>query len=137
MSRKLTMAFSVMIALLISTCSSDDGGIDQNLFGTWTQTSINLRDCANPNDNSTSPQSCDDEDCTQLILTDDLRYEMITLFRGQTQTERGQVRISETQMNFLPDNSTGNTIYNYSVTASGLTLSNVTIVCTEDFVYEK
>lgn len=134
---KLLM-LSLTIACLLSSCGSDDGaGIDTNLFGNWTLTTTVLRDCANPGDNSSTPAVCDAETCTRLTLTDDNRYERITLSRGQEEIERGQIQIGETQINFLPDNTTGSQLWDYQITASSLTLTNVTVVCSEDFRYSK
>ena len=128
----------LLVACLFSSCGSDDSpGIDANLFGTWTLTSTVLRDCANSNDNSSTPAVCDAQTCVRLTLTDDNRYERITLARGQEQTERGQIQIGETQIKFLPDNTTGSSLLDYQVTSSSLALSNVTLVCTEDFRYSK
>ncbi len=132
----LTLALT--IACLSLSCGSDDGdGIDTNLFGTWTLTATVLRDCANPNDNSTTTEVCDAQTCISITMTDDLRYERVELVRGQAETERGQIQIGETQIRFLPDNSTGSETLDYQITASTLTLSNVTVVCTEDFRYSK
>ena len=138
MKRVGLISLCALIALTISACGGDDGGgIDTNLFGTWTKVRTVLRDCGNPNDNNSTNETCDDQVCETLMITDQLRYTLTTLVRGQAQVENGQVQVSETQINFLPDNSTGNTIYEYSITATALTLSNVTVICTEDFVYNK
>ncbi len=132
------LSASLLVLTLALSCGSDDGnGIDANLFGTWTLNTIALRDCANPNDNSSTSQTCDDQTCVRIIMTDDLRYERIERVRGQDQSVRGQIQVSETQIRFLPDNSTGSEILNYQLTANALTLSNVTIVCTEEFRYSK
>lgn len=128
----------LMLVILSLSCGSDDGrGIDTNLFGTWTLTSTALRDCANPGDNSSANQICDDQTCVRITMTDDLRYERVELVRGQEQLVRGQIQVGETQIRFLPDNTTGSEILDYQLTASMLTLSNVTLVCTEEFRYSK
>ncbi|MCE7994414.1 MAG: hypothetical protein HEP71_20680 [Roseivirga sp.] len=132
------LALALLIACFSFSCGSDDGGgIDTNLFGTWTLTATVLRDCANPNDNSTTNEVCDTQTCVSITMTDDLRYERVELIRGQPQTVRGQIQIGETQIRFLPDNSTGSELLDYQLTASSLTLSNVTVICTEDFRYSK
>lgn len=134
---KLLIAILTIICLTFS-CGSDDGpSIDTNLFGTWTLSATVLRDCANANDNGTTSAVCDDQTCTKLTFTDDKRYERITVQRGQEETERGQIEIGETQINFLPDNSTGSQLFDYQVSANSLTFSNATVICTEDFRYSK
>lgn len=129
---------TLTLALACFSCGSDDGdGIDTNLFGTWTLSATALRDCANPNDNTTTNQVCDTQTCVRITMTDDLRYERTEVVRGQEETVRGQIQIGETQIRFLPDNTTGSETLDYQVTATSLTLSNVTVVCTEDFRYSK
>lgn len=134
---KLPTLFLIIACFSFSCGSDDGGGIDTNLFGTWTLTATVLRDCANPNDNSTTNEVCDTQTCVTITMTDDLRYERVELIRGQAQTVRGQIQIGETQIRFLPDNSTGSETLDYQITASTLILSNVTVVCTEDFRYSK
>lgn len=132
-----SLTLVLIVASLFSCGSDDEAGIDTNLFGTWTLTTTVLRDCANPNDNSSTPAVCDAQTCIRLTLTNDNRYERVTLVRGQEQTERGQIQIGETQIKFLPDNTTGSQLLDYQVTAASLTLTNVTIICSEDFRYSK
>lgn len=132
------LALILIVTSFSFSCGSDDGGgIDTNLFGTWTLTATVLRDCANPNDNATTNEVCDAQTCVTITMTDDLRYERVELMRGQAQTARGQIQIGETQIRFLPDNSTGSETLDYQITATTLILSNVTVVCTEDLRYSK
>ena len=132
----LTILFALFVVL--SGCSDDDGtGIDSNLFGQWTLEQITLRDCANANDNSVTDVSCTAQNCRQIEIGDDERYQIVNIERGITETENGQIQINPTQINLLPDNSTGNTVYEYTVTATTLTLTRANVICTEVRTYSK
>lgn len=132
------LSFLLVLGVFALSCGDDEGGIDTGLFATWTKVRTELRDCANPNDNSSTADVCDDQVCERITLTDDLRYTITTLVRGQEQIEQGQVQIGETQINFLPDNSTGSTRYGYTLSGTTLTLINESsVICTEAFVYNK
>jgi len=137
MKRLIPFACCLIIPLMFASCGDDEGGINTDLFGDWTKVRTVLRECANANDNNSQTEVCDSETCETLTLTDDLRYELTILTRGQAAVEQGQVQISETQIRLLPDNSTSSSTYDYSVAGSSLTLSNVTVICIEDFVYNK
>ena len=132
----LTILFALFVVL--SGCSDDDGtGIDSNLFGQWTLEQITLRDCANANDNSVTDVSCTAQNCRQIEIGDDERYQIVNIERGITETENGQIQINPTQINLLPDNTTGNTVYEYTVTATTLTLTRANVICTEVRTYSK
>ena len=132
----LTILFALFVVL--SGCSDDDGtGIDSNLFGQWTLEQITLRDCANANDNSVTDVSCTAQNCRQIEIGDDERYQIVNIERGITETENGQIQINPTQINLLPDNSTGNTVYEFTVTATTLTLTRANVICTEVRTYSK
>ena len=132
----LTILFALFVVL--SGCSDDDGtGIDSNLFGQWTLEQITLRDCANANDNSVTDVSCTAQNCRQIEIGDDERYQIVNTERGITETENGQIQINPTQINLLPDNTTGNTVYEYTVTATTLTLTRANVICTEVRTYSK
>ena len=137
MKRVGLLAICVLMAFCISACGGDEGGIDTNLFGEWTKVRTVLRDCGNPSDNNSTTETCNDQICETLTMTDDLRYEMSVLTRGQAEIERGQIQVGETQIRFLPDNSTAVNIFSYTLSGSTFTLSNETVICTEDFVYNK
>lgn len=131
------MAWVLVLATFSFSCGSDDVGIDPNLFGTWTLTANALRDCANPNDNAATAITCDTQTCEKLILTMDNRYQRIVTERGQDRTEAGQIQVTLTQINFLPDNSTASEVLDYVVSGDLLILSNVTLVCTEDLRFNR
>ena len=131
------LSFLLVLVVFTLSCGDDEGGIDTGLFASWTKVRTELRDCANPDDNSSTNEVCDSQVCEIITLTDDLRYTMVTTVRGQEQTETGQVQIGENQINFLPDNSTGSTLYGYTLSGNTLTLTNNTVICTEAFVYNK
>ena len=133
-----SIVLCLFIATAMASCGDDDGdGIDGNLFGTWTKVSTVLRDCSNPNDNGSTPETCTDQACETLTMTDDLRYELSVLVRGQAQVERGIIQVSESQIRFLPENTTATRTFGYSVSANSMTLSNETVICIEDIVYDK
>ena len=132
------LSFLLLLGVFALSCGDDEGGIDSGLFATWTKVRTELRDCANPSDNSSTSDPCTAQDCLKITLTDDLRYTMTTTVRGQDQVEQGQVQIGETQINFLPDNTTGSTRYGYTLNSTTLTLINEnSVICTEAFVYNK
>ena len=130
----LTLALAVFS---VSCGSDDDGGINANLFGTWTLTANVFRDCANPNDDSATAITCDAQTCEQLILSENNRYQRVITQRGQSSTEQGLIQVTADQIRFLPDNSTGSETLDYAVTGELLVLSNVTLVCTEELRYSK
>lgn len=106
-------------------------------FGTWTRVCTVLRDCSNPNGNGSTSETCNDQARETLAMIDDLRYELSVLVRGQAEVERGLIQVSESQIRFLPENTTATRTFGYSVPANSLSLSNETVICTEDFVYDK
>jgi len=136
MKNRLAKLLAILLIGTIAACSSEEDGIDQNIFGTWTFTTTIFRDCADSDLNDVISETCTDSSCKKLEINSDNSYRFITQIGTTESIQSGTFEIRGGQIQLTPTSGNAN-VFDFVVTSVSLILSSDLLACKQDLVYSK